>query len=743
MMASSHRIPDEQPQQQQKQQILVRFQDRTWIVRPPISSNWFAFTGTASSCKNIENYNNNSDDINYIIRQQISNWTGWSVERLVLTNFVIEHPLWLASCSISVKSSIRGGKGGFGTLLKGQSRQAGAKATTNFAACRDLQGRRLQHVNDTLKYNVWKEWNDKVEAGTATEEQMVEALLLGTSSGISGWHLQLPAWADVSSKQEMQKNKRIFYLWKRQMKQTKERKQFQHELHRSQIDSYVQLADDITYQVSSSVSDALRKGLQKQKQQQQQQKQQMQRDAQEQQPQQPRKRKLQDDHENDVKRQSDIQGASSENILPDPPSSLLTISGEIVAQYISAPGMECSKLQLQSKSNFATVVLLVDRTKINNIHTNESSCDSSKTPYYYYEVGLVTDGIVQIGWSVPEKFQPQSETGDGVGDCANSWSIDYRRRTKLHNGSSTPYDSTNIVTDITGESKIASASEITALTSQATVTASSTTAATTKTNNEAMIVIGCLWNYLTGELSFFVNGVDWGIAFEIPIFANGVVGSADSSNYNTVPNESKPSGDTSKEYFQPYVLPEQNSTTDESIIFPAISCNENEIVELRLFDSQFQYKPSFMEIIPIGVVIATDDKDESVEGSLNPLLDSIDNNDTSNVEIGQSTTDNATSIPLHDASNEKIEYSEQVSSPLVAPSNAPVVIEKLDLNDYESVEQLELLGLDRLKGALMAIGVKCGGTLQERATRLYSLKGLEPAKYPPKLVAKKEGAKSR
>lgn len=33
----------------------------------------------------------------------------------------------------------------------------------------------------------------------------------------------------------------------------------------------------------------------------------------------------------------------------------------------------------------------------------------------------------------------------------------------------------------------------------------------------------------------------------------------------------------------------------------------------------------------------------------------------------------------------------------------------LDLNDFDSVEQLEALGGDRLKSALLGIGLKCGG----------------------------------
>lgn len=40
--------------------------------------------------------------------------------------------------SVRIASSIRGGKGGFGTLLKSTGRQSGASATTDFSACRDL-----------------------------------------------------------------------------------------------------------------------------------------------------------------------------------------------------------------------------------------------------------------------------------------------------------------------------------------------------------------------------------------------------------------------------------------------------------------------------------------------------------------------------------------------------------------------------------------------------------------------------
>ncbi|XP_029950645.1 splicing regulator SDE2 [Salarias fasciatus] len=53
-----------------------------------------------------------------------------------------------------------------------------------------------------------------------------------------------------------------------------------------------------------------------------------------------------------------------------------------------------------------------------------------------------------------------------------------------------------------------------------------------------------------------------------------------------------------------------------------------------------------------------------------------------------------------------------------------------------SVEQLEALGMDALKEALMSRGLKCGGTLSERAARLFAVRGLSSDQIDPALLAK-------
>lgn len=44
--------------------------------------------------------------------------------------------------------------------------------------------------------------------------------------------------------------------------------------------------------------------------------------------------------------------------------------------------------------------------------------------------------------------------------------------------------------------------------------------------------------------------------------------------------------------------------------------------------------------------------------------------------------------------------------------------------------------MDVLKAELMSRGVKCGGTLTERAARLFSIRGLKPDQIEPALLAK-------
>lgn len=56
---------------------------------------------------------------------------------------------------LTASFSLRGGKGGFGALLRGGPGGLHMKKTTNFDACRDLSGRRLRHAKAEERLRAW------------------------------------------------------------------------------------------------------------------------------------------------------------------------------------------------------------------------------------------------------------------------------------------------------------------------------------------------------------------------------------------------------------------------------------------------------------------------------------------------------------------------------------------------------------------------------------------------------------
>tara|TARA_B110000090_G_scaffold181292_1_gene206688 strand:- start:142 stop:744 length:603 start_codon:yes stop_codon:yes gene_type:complete len=126
----------------------------------------------------------------------------FSGERFEEFDLVTSQGRWLTGCgdehasldelgvhgetTIHVRLLIRGGKGGYGALLRIQSKRKGNKQTTDFGACRDLTGRRLRHVNDEKIIEKWKEAKGKGDKYDPS-----------TASGIDNWYLMTPSWADI------------------------------------------------------------------------------------------------------------------------------------------------------------------------------------------------------------------------------------------------------------------------------------------------------------------------------------------------------------------------------------------------------------------------------------------------------------------------------------------------------------------------------------------------------------------
>jgi hypothetical protein len=75
-------------------------------------------------------------------------------------------------------------------------------------------------------------------------------------------------------------------------------------------------------------------------------------------------------------------------------------------------------------------------------------------------------------------------------------------------------------------------------------------------------------------------------------------------------------------------------------------------------------------------------------------------------------------------------------------ADAEQSLESVDLNKYVNAKALESLGADALRVALQKRGLKFGGSVADRAKRLFLVKDLSPDKYPKKLRAKKRAPAS-
>ncbi|CAM9437942.1 unnamed protein product, partial [Heterosigma akashiwo] len=75
------------------------------------------------------------------------------------------------------------------------------KKVNDFGACRDLHGRRLRHVNDEIKLKRWAEEKER-ERLRGPREDVDSDIEEETESGISGWHLDTPTWAEGFGKKK-------------------------------------------------------------------------------------------------------------------------------------------------------------------------------------------------------------------------------------------------------------------------------------------------------------------------------------------------------------------------------------------------------------------------------------------------------------------------------------------------------------------------------------------------------------
>lgn len=151
------------------------------------------------------------------------------------------------------------------------------------------------------------------------------------------------------------------------------------------------------------------------------------------------------------------------------------------------------------------------------------------------------------------------------------------------------------------------------------------------------------------------------------------------------------------------------------LLCPAFSLNENEIVKVNIGPS-FAYGANEW----IGV------NDLVQEQSIEEVKDEFDMED--------SCSSNVSSSPNQNEMKDKTSTVEKKIVPTALYEKTTP--KHFDLSTIHSVDELEELGMDELKAILFSIGLKCGGTLKERAERLFSVKGLQVDDIPEKLRGK-------
>ncbi|CAB3397687.1 unnamed protein product [Caenorhabditis bovis] len=103
-------------------------------------------------------------------------------------------------------------------------------------------------------------------------------------------------------------------------------------------------------------------------------------------------------------------------------------------------------------------------------------------------------------------------------------------------------------------------------------------------------------------------------------------------------------------------------------------------------------------------------------------------------EEGQSSSDSKVEVNESVKTEKTLDCASNVDDLPMIKEATKCEYAPINLDEFSSIDDLELLGLEHLKSALTERGLKCGGTLSERAARLFSVKGLTPHEYPKNIL---------
>jgi len=342
-----------------------------------------------------------------------------------------------------LRGGLIGGKGGFGALLKQEGRKRTGKKVTNFGSCRDLNGRRLRHVNDEKnlqKWNKLKRDQNKTQDGNnkkkskgfgSAAKQAFQEFEAGASSGIEGWHGEVPKWSGMFGSSSQKRKRPMNKGDRREGGKAGSGSGIQSRVGGSSSAVLGPSAGSFSEAGANDVASAVLAGFRRKK----------------------RKKK----------KRTEGAIASGESAGTAEPAGAVGTAGKVIVSCLRGELALGGTGEGQGGRNYGTAGVLW-----------ASVDDGCK----FYEVELVSNGIMQIGWATT-LFVGDDANGDGVGDDANSWGYDGKRKKLWHSGETSPF----------GNSE-----------------------SCWKEND----IVGCFINAKEGSLKFFLNGSLLG-SMQVPV----------------------------------------------------------------------------------------------------------------------------------------------------------------------------------------------------------------------------------
>lgn len=259
-------------------------------------------------------------------------------------------------------------------------------------------------MNDQIRLHAWASEKERERRGRLKGAYQEPA----GAAGIPGWFLSVPSWSEGLTNKQMRRRQQKLH---RQEQMVEERRQKEEEeKQREEIAKNERRMQYINYHAPSSrsdeMADAVTAGLMN--------------------------RKSSEKTSNSSKR---TRPGEAIGVAPSVGSSLklLSVLGDeedVTVRNEFTEGSQSASIPLKATvTGMSTFGTAYSRYHMAPYPVQDDDADKENTGKWYFEIKLLTDGVVQVGW-VDSSFGASTDEGDGVGDHEHSWGFDGARQQK-------------------------------------------------------------------------------------------------------------------------------------------------------------------------------------------------------------------------------------------------------------------------------------------------------------------------